>query len=338
VSAVGPPTLEQVAARAGVGRGTASRVINGSSQVSPRTREAVLQAVADLGYVPNQAARALVTRRTGMVALVIAESEERIFGEPFFAGVLRGISAELADASRQLVLSLVQSAEQAERLHAFLSPAHVDGVLALSIHDDGALPVDLSARGIPTVLGGRSERWPEASYVDVDNRSGARVAVEHLLRRGRRTVATITGPAGMTAGRDRRDGYADALRDAGHAVDPSLTAEGDFSEASGHAAMRALLERRPHLDAVFAASDLMALGAVRALREAGRSVPGDVGVVGFDGIPQGASHEPPLTTVVQPLDRLGREMARMVLRHVDGTPAGPEQLVLPVELTVGGTS
>ncbi len=338
MSAAGPPTLEQVAARAGVGRGTASRVINGSSQVSPRTREAVLRAVADLGYVPNQAARALVTRRTGMVALVIAESEERIFGEPFFAAVVRGISAELAAASRQLVLSLVQSEEQAQRLQGFLSPAHVDGVLALSIHDDGELPVDLSARGIPTVLGGRAARWPDASYVDVDNRAGARVAVEHLLRRGRRTVATIAGPHGMTAGRDRLDGYDDALSAAGLTHDDALVAEGDFSEASGHAAMTALLERRPDLDAVFAASDLMALGAIRALRQAGRDVPGDVAVVGFDGIPRAASHEPPLTTVVQPLDRLGHEMARMVLRHVDDAPAEPERLVLPVELSVGGTS
>lgn len=338
MSVAGPPTLEQVAARAGVGRGTASRVINGSSQVSPRTREAVLQAVADLGYVPNQAARALVTRRTGMVAVVIAESEERIFGEPFFAGVVRGISAELADAGRQMVLSLVQSDEQAQRLHGFLSPAHVDGVLALSIHDDGELPVDLSARGIPTVLGGRSARWPDASYVDVDNRAGARLAVEHLLGLGRRAVATITGPPGMTAGRDRLDGYTDALAGAGHESDPALVAEGDFSERSGHEAMRALLGRRPDLDAVFAASDLMAVGALRALREAGRSVPGDVAVVGFDGTPLAATTEPPLTTVVQPLEQLGREMARMLLRHVEAAPETPEQLVLPVGLAPGGTA
>lgn len=329
----GHPTLEQVAARAGVGRGTASRVINGSPQVSERTREVVMRAVEELGYVPNQAARALVTRRTGTVALVIAESEERIFGEPFFAGVVRGISATLNEASRQLVLSLVHSTDQAERLGGYLTRQHVDGVLLLSLHDDEPFPVDLDARRLPVVVGGRSEQWTGA-YVDVDNVDGARQAVAHLLETGRRTIATISGPRAMASGRDRVEGYAAALAAAGLSFDPDLVVEGDFSEQSGWAGMEELLARRPDIDGVFAASDLMAMGAMRSLRRQGRRVPDDVGVIGFDGTTASETTDPPLSTVRQPLGGLGRAMADMLLRFVDTGESSPEHQVLPVELVV----
>lgn len=331
------PTLEQVAALAGVGRGTASRVINGSPQVSQRTREVVMQAVEELGYVPNQAARTLVTRRTGTVALVIAESEERIFGEPFFAGVVRGISSALNDASRQLVLSLVHSTDQAERLGAYLTRQHVDGVLLLSLHDDEAFPVDLHARGLPVVVGGRSDQWG-GSFVDVDNVDGARQAVAHLARTGRRTIATITGPQVMASGRDRLDGYTAAIAAAGLTHDEQLVVEGDFSELSGWAGMEELLSRRPDVDGVFAASDLMAMGAMRSLRAHGRRVPEDVAVIGFDGTTGSETTDPPLSTVRQPLVELGREMAEMLLRHVDAGERTVERLVLPVELLARGST
>jgi len=329
----GQPTLDQVAARAGVGRGTASRVINGSPQVSDRTREMVMKAVEELGYVPNQAARTLVTRRTGTVALVIAESEERIFGEPFFAGVVRGISAALNEASRQLVLSLVHTNDQAHRLGSYLTRQHVDGVLLLSLHDDEAFPVDLDARRLPVVLGGRSAHW-SGSFVDVDNIDGARQAVAHLVETGRRTIATISGPRAMASGRDRLEGYAAALADAGLPYDEELVVEGSFSEVSGRTGMEELLSRRPDIDGVFAASDLMAMGAMRALRAQGRSVPHDVGVIGFDGTKASETTEPPLSTVRQPLVELGRGMAEMLLRHIDASDATVEAEILPIELIV----
>jgi DNA-binding LacI/PurR family transcriptional regulator len=331
------PTLDQVAARAGVGRGTASRVINGSPQVSERTREVVMKAIEELGYVPNQAARTLVTRRTGTVALVIAESEERIFGEPFFAGVVRGISAALNEASRQLVLSLVHNTDQAQRLGGYLTRQHVDGVLLLSLHDDEAFPVDLDARRLPVVLGGRSVHW-SGSFVDVDNVDGGRVAAAHLLETGRRTVATISGPRAMASGRDRLEGYAAAIAAAGMTYDEELVHEGDFSEQSGWAGMEQLLARRPDIDGVFAASDLMAMGAMRSLRSHGRSVPGDVAVIGFDGTTASETTEPPLSTVRQPLSGLGRAMAEMLIRHVDADDQVEEHLVLPVELLVRGST
>ena len=201
------PTLEEVAAAAGVGRGTASRVINGSAQVSERARQAVEGAIAELGYVPNPAARTLVTQRTDAVALVIAESEERVFGEPFFAGVVRGIGTALSDARLQLVLLLAHTAQRHGRLDDYLTRQHVDGVLLLSLHDDDTLPERIRARGLPVVLGGRATEHQQGAFVDADNALGARLAVDHLVHRGRSTIATIAGPADMVVGRTRHEGY-----------------------------------------------------------------------------------------------------------------------------------
>jgi DNA-binding LacI/PurR family transcriptional regulator len=331
------PTLDQVAERAGVGRGTVSRVINGSPQVSERTRQLVEAAVAELGYVPNLAARALVTRRTDAVALVISEPGDRVFAEPFFAAVVRGISAGVTAAGRQLVLAF--AAGQERRIERYLTPQHVDGVLLVSLHGDDPLPQQLRARGLPVVLGGRPPRGYDGAYVDVDNLGGARAGVVHLLQRGRRRIATITGPHDMGAGQDRLAGYRAALAGAGLAEDPSLIVEGDFSEVSGVQAMRGLLERRPDVDGVFVANDLMAVGALRALRDAGRRVPEEVAVVGFDDSPVSRVTDPPLSTVRQPVEELGREMAEMLVRLISGAgDQARESAVLPTELVVRSSS
>jgi DNA-binding LacI/PurR family transcriptional regulator len=339
------PTLDQVAARAGVGRGTVSRVINGSSQVSERTRQTVLAAVTELGYVPNLAARALVTRRTDTVALVVSESEDRLFGEPFFAGVVRAISAGVTAAGRQLVLALTAGQDGERPLERYLTRQHVDGVLLLSLHGADPLPRELQERGLPVVLGGRPSGGFEGAYVDVDNVGGARAGVAHLLERGRTRIATITGPRDMTAGQDRLAGYRSALTDAGRSVEESLVEVGDFSEASGQAAMRALLDREPDLDAVFAANDPMAVGALRALREAGRRVPDDVAVVGFDDSPLSRVTDPPLSTVRQPTDEMGRRMADLLMRLIaaeddaaDDLDADELRPVLQTELVVRSSS
>ncbi|HKE69405.1 MAG TPA: LacI family DNA-binding transcriptional regulator [Nocardioidaceae bacterium] len=334
----GQPTIEQVAARAGVGRGTVSRVINGSPQVTDHTREAVLRAIDELGYVPNRAARALVTQRTDTVALLISESEERIFGEPFFAGIVRGVSTAITASSRQLVLAMAQSADGHSRLEHYLTGQHVDGVLLLSLHGDDPLPDHLLARGLPVVLGGRPAGWTGGRYVDVDNRAGARAATEHLIDRGRRRIATITGPRDMSAGLERLEGYRQALAGAGQDLAPAAVAEGDFSEASGVRAMRDLLARVPDLDAVFAASDPMAVGALTVLREHGRQVPGDVAVVGFDDSPVSQHTDPPLTSVHQPAERMGQEMAALLLAQMEGRAGPDDSVVLPTELVVRQSS
>ncbi len=326
------PTLEQVAARAGVGRGTVSRVINGSPQVSSRTREAVEEAIAELGYVPNLAARALVTRRTDTVALVISEPEDRIFGEPFFAGIVRGISAAVTDTARQLVLAMAQTEAQVFQLDRYLTRQHVDGVLLVSHHRDDRLLLTLQGRDIPVVLGGRPLVGDHGWYVDVDNVGGARQAVGHLLASGRRAVATVTGPQDMVAGIDRYTGYTDVLQQAGIGLDADLVVEGDFSQRGGALAATTLLERRPDLDAVFAANDPMAAGVLAALKAAGRRVPDDVAVVGFDDSETAQHTEPPLTTISQPTEQMGRGMVDLLMEQMDGSSAEPHHVLLEAHL------
>ena len=309
--APGRPTLEEVAALAGVGRGTASRVVNGSAQVSPKAKAAVEAAITELGYVPNRAARSLVTQRTDAVALVVSESQERVFGEPFFAAVLRGINAALIETPLQLWLAMAATPAQRRRVEHHLTDQHVDGVLLLSLHDDDPLPALLRARQMPFVLGGRpAQPGPEDAFVDVDNVAGAKLAVDHLLGRGARRVATVAGPQDMPVGRDRLAGYRAALLAAGLG---ECVAFGDFSEAGGYAATRALLAQDPALDGIFAASDLMAAGALRALHESGRSVPGRVLLAGFEDADVARRTDPALTTVHQPVEEMGRRMATLLI-------------------------
>lgn len=328
------PTLDMVAARAGVGRGTVSRVINGSDHVSERARQAVNQAIAELGYVPNQAARTLVTRRTDTVALVISESTERLWGEPYFAGVIRGISKQLDEAGLRLMLTMASSRSDRDKLEPYLLGKHVDGALLISLHGDDPMPGRLQESGLPIVLCGAPVSQLRVPFVDSDNRGGARQAVQHLVDQGRRRIATICGPQDMAAGRDRLAGYRETLRTAGHDEDSGLIAEGDFSEASGLAAMRSLLDSAPDLDAVFAASDPMAFGAMRALREHGRSVPDEVAVIGFDDSALAAHTEPPLSTVHQPVEAMGREMTRLLVARIRGEEPEPPTTILPTRLVV----
>jgi DNA-binding LacI/PurR family transcriptional regulator len=332
------PTLEEVAALAGVGRGTASRVINGGEKVSERARRAVEGAIAELGYVPNAAARALVTRRTDAVALVIAESEERVFGEPFFAGIIRGIGSALGEVDRQLVLLFAQAARRRGGLDHYLTRQHVDGVLLLSLHADDTLPERIRAQGLPVVLGGRAHAGIRSDFVDVDNVQGAGLAVAHLLDRGRQRIATIAGPADMAAGSSRFEGYVVALAAAGRPLDERLVVRGDFSQESGAEAMRTLLARRPDVDGVFCANDLMAAGALEALREAGRAVPEQVSVVGFEDAPIARSVHPPLTTVHQSPEHMGREMVALLLDKMASSGEPRAGRMLPTRLVVRQSS
>jgi DNA-binding LacI/PurR family transcriptional regulator len=218
------------------------------------------------------------------------------------------------------------------RLERYVTGGHVDGVLLASLHGDDPLPSTLERAGVPAVLVGRPPGEVAASYVDADNRGGARLAVDHLARRGRRRIATITGPQDMGVGQDRLDGYLDGLAAAGLAGD--LVEAGDFTEEGGAAAMARLLARPgPPVDAVFAASDLMAAGALRALRAAGRRVPDDVAVVGFEDSAVARYTQPPLTTVRQPIEEMGRQATRLLLAKVAGETGGMH-LILDVDLVV----
>ncbi|MCX5140409.1 MULTISPECIES: LacI family DNA-binding transcriptional regulator [unclassified Streptomyces] len=334
----GRPTLEEVAARAGVGRGTASRVINGSPRVSAHTREAVEAAVAELGYVPNRAARALAGNRTDAIALVVPESESRFFTEPYFSDIVRGVGAALADTEMQLLLTLVGSDRERRRLAQYLTAHRVDGVLLVSVHADDPLPDLLEQLGMPAVMNGRRSATEPLPSVDSDNFEGARGAVEHLVSRGRRSIATITGRLDVYAAQRRLDGYRKALADAGHEPDERLIAPADFSEDGGVRAMRELLDRRPDVDAVFAASDLMAAGARQVLREAGRRIPDDVALIGFDDSAVARHMDPALTSVRQPIEEMGRTMTRVLLAEIAGENKERPQIVLPTELVVRDSS
>ncbi|WP_079170533.1 LacI family DNA-binding transcriptional regulator [Mangrovactinospora gilvigrisea] len=338
------PTIEAVAARAGVGRGTVSRVINGSPKVSARAREAVEAAIQELGYVPNRAARSLVTSRTDAIALVIPEPESRLLAEPYFADIIRGVSAELsANAGAvdlQLLLILVRTEEERKRLTNFLTARRVDGVLLAAVHDRDPLPDLMEKLDMPTVLGGRRSDRERLSHVQPDNAGGAEAATTHLLERGRRHIATITGPREMEASRSRLRGYQRALAAYGTAVDDAspLVAEADFTEEGGRAAMAELLARQPGLDAVFAASDVMAAGALAALRAAGRRVPEDVAVVGFDDSMIARHTTPPLSSVRQPIEEMGREMVRLLLDEIEERGRSHRRVVLATELVARESS
>ncbi|MEU0223847.1 LacI family DNA-binding transcriptional regulator [Streptomyces sp. NPDC006284] len=334
----GRPTLEEVAARAGVGRGTVSRVINGSPRVSDATRAAVEAAVAELGYVPNTAARALAANRTDAIALVVPEPETRFFAEPYFSDMLKGVGSELADTEMQLLLIFAGSDRERQRLAQYLAAHRVDGVLLVSVHADDPLPDLLSQLEIPAVISGPRSAAESLASVDSDNFGGARSAVEHLLARGRRRIAHITGRLDVYGAQRRVDGYREALRDAGHEPDEGLIEAGDFTEEGGRRAMAELLRRRPDVDAVFAASDVTAAGAGQVLREAGRRIPDDVALVGYDDSAIARHMEPPLTSVRQPIEEMGRAMIDLLLTEIaDRRPAASRgldrhQVVLATEL------
>ncbi|MBY8342367.1 LacI family transcriptional regulator [Streptomyces spinosirectus] len=340
----GRPTLEEVAARAGVGRGTVSRVINGSPRVSESTRAAVEAAVAELGYVPNTAARALAANRTDSIALVVPEPETRFFAEPYFSDMLRGVGAELSDTEMQLLLIFAGSDRERRRLAQYLAAHRVDGVLLVSVHADDPLPDMLAQLEIPAVISGPRSAAETLTSVDSDNYGGGRSAVEHLIGRGRRKIAHITGRLDVYGAQRRVDGYRDALRDAGHKADDDLLEPGDFTEEGGRRAMETLLSRCPDLDAVFAGSDVMAAGARQILRKQGRRIPDDVALVGYDDSAIARHMDPPLTSVRQPIEEMGRRMIDLLITEIaDRRPPASHdverrQMVLATELVARTSS
>ncbi|KAA2252236.1 LacI family transcriptional regulator [Solihabitans fulvus] len=328
------PTLADVACAAGVSVATASRVLNGFPGVRPETRTQVESAMTTLGYARQRAARSATPPCTGSIALIVCEDVLRLFADPYFARVVSGVSKELPNAGMQLVLLAVPSTEDHRTWVArYLKGRHVDGALVVSMH--GRRPLDLDWLDIPLVFGGRPDNGevPDRhSYVDVDNRGGAEGATRYLIGAGRTKVATVAGPQDMTVGADRLRGYWQAVVEAGR-PDRGMVVFGDFGQGSGEHATARLLDRRPDVDAIFTASDLMAVGVLRALRRAGRRVPDDVAVIGFDGLPLGQRTAPPLTTVRQPIEEMGARMTRELVSMIGG-PATPRRVVLDTELVV----
>ncbi len=324
------PTIRDVAAAAGVSRGTVSRVINGGHWVSPDALAAVQEAIRTTGYQANQHARSLVTGRSNSIAFLLTEPQHLLFEDPNFSILLRGAAEELAKREMPLLLMVAGTPEERRRISAYVAAGHVDGVLLISSHQGNPMLAELLKHGVPTVACGVPLGYEgSVGYVAADDRAGARTMAQHLLDAGHERVATITGPLDTPGGTLRLEGYRDAL---GDRYDETLVAHGDYSRESGRLAMTALLERRPDLDAVFVASDLMAAGALVALQAAGRQVPQDVAVGGFDDSGVAGALHPPLTTMRQPFERISAEMVRLLLEVVDGQ--GPAAVTLPTSLVV----
>jgi DNA-binding LacI/PurR family transcriptional regulator len=324
------PTLDEVAERAGVSRSAASRVINKAPHVSRATRDAVERAIKEMGYLPNRTARALATQQTGIIALAVSHDDPELFADPFFAQVIVGVSAALEETDLHLLLCLASAGRGRSRLTNLLQTRGVDGIMLMALKGDDPLTHIVRRAGLPAVYGGRPLNFEPQWYVDSDNVGGARLATEHLIGLGRTRIVTVAGQMSTDVGRARYRGYREAMIMAG--LTPHGTVEADFTEAGGAAAMKTLLDSHPDLDAVFAASDNMAAGALRVLSEAGRPVPADVAVVGFDNLGVAERTDPPLTTIHQSIQALGKEMTRMLI----GLMAGQERtsIILPTRLVL----
>lgn len=326
------PTLEAVAAAAGVSRSTASRVLNGSSKVSPDAVASVEKAVARLDYVPNRAARSLVNSQTMALALVVPEDTIRFFGDPYFAAIVQGIARGLEDSDYVLTLQLASQSVPSAKTVRYLSGGNVDGAFVVSHHSGDHFLAGLGST-LPVVFGGRplsTDDHPHY-FVDVDNTAAAAMGTQYLIEQGRHRIATIAGPPDMPAGIDRTEGWKAALEAKGMPADRLV--HGDFTLAGGAQAMRTLLQEHPDLDAVFVASDLMAVGAITVLRERGITIPQEVAIVGFDDSPAAATGPIQLTTVHQPSVAMGVRMAETMLAILRGENPEREH-ILPTHMVV----
>jgi DNA-binding LacI/PurR family transcriptional regulator len=326
-----PPTIHDVAREAGVSRGTVSRVLNGGHYVSPTAQEAVNAAIRKTGYVVNRHARSLITGRSDSIGFLLTEPQERFFEDPNFNVLLRGCTQALAAHDVPLLLMLAGTQDERRRITRYITAGHVDGVLLFSNPFGDPVAEELHEAGVPLVACGKPIGLGSmVSYVAADDREGARDMVRHLLSLGRRRIGMVTGPLDTPGGVERLAGYREVLAEAGIEADERLVVPGDYSRTSGEAGATRLLDLVPEMDAVFVASDLMAHGVLTALRKAGRRVPEDVAVGGFDDSPAATAASPALTTIRQPWDRISAEMVRVLLAQIGGEDRAA--VILPTEL------
>ncbi len=329
--------LEELAHLAGVSRSTVSRVINGDRWVSEAARARVEEVIRIHDYHPNSSARGLASRRTRIVGLLIPNQTSTIFGDPFFAHLIQGVVETCNEHDQSLMLLMNTTDDPGAGDHLYrraIRGRHLDGVIIASHLVDDPVVGQLQADGCPFVLVGRHPHR-DVSFVDVDNRAAAREAVAHLLGHGYRHIGIITGRANMIGAIDRYAGYVTALSEAGIMPEADLAIHTDFTRRGGYRAMQQLLARPAGPpDAVFVASDTMASGALQALRDAGKRIPDDVAVFGFDGLDESTVSRPVLSTVAQPIGELGQEAVRIVLSLIERAEQEPIQRYLPTELVL----
>lgn len=328
-------TLEDIARLSGVSRSTVSRVINGDENVHAETRQRVLDVIQQNNFHPNLAARRLAAGRTNVIGLVIPAGVGTIFSDPYFSHLIQGVSAACNEKEYSVMLWLATPEYERRMIRRILGSGLIDGVIVSSTVIDDPIVDNLHSSQMPFILIGRHPSL-DIHSIDLDNLEGARAAATHLIQCGHRRIATITGPKNMTAGNDRLAGYRQALAENGLAFDENLVAEGAFTEASGYTAMQALLPLRPA--AVFAASDMMAAGALRAIREAGLRVPEDMALVGYDDVPIASQIDPPLTTIRQPIHEMGKLAVDLLIDILHRPQQSKRHLVLQPELIIRQSS
>jgi LacI family transcriptional regulator, galactose operon repressor len=325
-------TLKDVARRSGVSAMTVSRVINGGQRVSPETRQRVEQAIAELGYVPSRVARGLIRQKTHTLALIVPD-----VANPFFTLIVRGAEDVARRADYRVILCDTRADLTIERDVIEEMIAHrVEGIAIAPVSDRSRSHLRrLSRYGVPFVLIDRTVPGVDCDVVVGDNAGGARQLLEHLIGLGHRRIGLIVESDEVSTARDRREGYEDAIRAAGLGVDPNLIVHTTVDPGGGFEGMRRLLELEKPPTAVFTVNNLVALGAIEAVRAAGLEVPDDIALVCFDDIEYASRLYPFLTVMAQPAETLGTLGTQLLLDRVEGRAEGRGRLVvLPAEFLV----
>lgn len=325
-----PVTIRDVAKHLDLSVTTVSRALAGYSDVAELTRQRVVDATREMGYVPSRAARQLRRQRMETIGLVFPTDGAR-FSDPFFSEFIAGVGDELSTEDYDLLVSVASPGEVEQATYERLvNSRRVDGFVLVRMRLQDWRIGYLSREGIPFVSFGRSLMEEKAPHVGVDGRAGIRELVGHLVEQGHRRIAFIAAPKDLTLAPDRLDGYKEGLGDAGIAFDPELVIEGSLTRSAGYEAAKELLERVPPPTAIVGANDLSALGAMRAAQERGMDIGRELAIAGFDGIEASEHSHPALTTVYQPVYDIGRRVCSMLISIIEGEKySDTETLIKP---------
>jgi LacI family transcriptional regulator len=327
-------TLEDVAEQAGVSRSTVSRVVNNHPNVSDDVRKRVLSIIQTTGFQPHAAARTLASQHSWMIGLILPQSVSFFFTDPYYPHLMKGIAQACNQRDYTLALFLVDTKKDEEKIFPRVAQKGLlDGVVVQSGHhgEQWIIGRMIDAK-MPMIIAGRPFRSDNVSFIDIDNINASFTAVSHLARLGRKRIGTISGPANSTVGIDRLEGYRKAIQERGLIFDKTLVAEGDFTEVGGYYAMQKLIPAKP--DAIFAASDVMAIGAMRAAQENNLKIPEDLAFVGFDDLPMASYIDIQLTTVRQPVVQFGVRAVETLVDMIENGIDQPRHIIMDTELII----